>query len=84
MKIAEMVTKGEEGERGRDMTWGRGWRGRNFTTESTSDLCLDNVRLSDLNVRNKCNERNCSFYPDNLYSVFYPPYFKPTCNPGPY
>ena len=29
MKIAEMGTKGEEEGKGRDMTWGRGWRGRN-------------------------------------------------------
>ena len=32
MKIAEMGTKGEEEGKGRDMTWGRGWRGRTCVT----------------------------------------------------
>ena len=32
MKIAEMGTKGEEEGKGRDMTWGRGWRGMTCVT----------------------------------------------------
>ena len=66
--------------------WGRTWvtagrmgrlawslcQGRNFTIGLTSELYVNYVRLSDLDITsfsiNKCNnDRNCSFLPDYFF-----------------